>query len=1710
MKRLCWFLSLGVLASCSKPPDSALRVYVRVASSLKADCIELAVSSGGTQRKSLVLPRAAMKSEWVIGVQRGDDLPETVTFQARAHLGACDDAGSLKVNSFSNEVQATFPAKGVENVQPLQLDPPDATLDGDRDGFISAEKGGADCDDNNRPDIFPGSVQLCDKEEDTDCDGLVACADSECTASRWCVDPPDRVKLLNVPLMQQRLACSTITVELQNAVGPRAAGLTTEVQLSSNLQGLGFFKEETCTTAATSVTIPFQESSATVHVRGDVAGTAVLRATAGSLMEGTSDIVITPLPVASIAFANPPVTVSAGQCLNNAMQVELRDSEGRPTTTDTDLTLNLSASPNDTMGNFSASSTCGAPVLSVQIPRGQGSARFYVFSRMATTPGALMRVTASVDWMGTPLTATQDVTVSADAPNELAFRNAPLAYLTTSTCTGPGSFLDVVVRDRYGNPAPSPLPVTVNLNASDLGITFHDSATGNCATPITSYAVPPGSGGVRLYLKGGSVGTHTVSVADASGVLAGASQALNINSGPPTSLRWVMNARQADSRLCSSQSVTLEALDSTNVPASFGADTPISLSAFITSNQQPVPGLVFYAAAGCGMASQVGGTVTFPQGTSQLQLWFKGPTATTDFTIRAVHSGWAPADLPGNSIAPGPPASLSFDTIMPSGVDAGTCAGPFTVTSYDAAGNVARFTGPVGLGFTAPQAPGVVTWGTGAASCDGATAIPVPTGQTQTQVYLTSTTSRDVSSPYTVTGSAGGITTGSNPLRLQVGPGPSTGLSLVEPSSPTQTLVAGSCLQVTVQRKDVYLNDAPVGPGGATITFPTPPSGVTTHATLANCQNDAPTAVTLSPTESQKTFYVRVENVLTAAPFQVELKGQTTTLTLTVTPGPAASIAWNGLPTSRQSGGCSGPLTLTRRDRWGNDATSDGALQAVITGPTGLNFFASADCSGPSSISTTADFLAGQAVSSTLSINHPTVGNYAVMATAGTLTVTQNFQVTVGMASKVVIVTAGATVTAGDCVNVDADILDANNNPVSGSRTVGFASSPDAVQFYGLADCGGSDTTSMNITGSRASFSFRPSLPRAALVITASSSGLMSGAQTFAVVVGPPHHLAWKTPPQALLARFTCSPAATIEMRDQANNVVPTTGGARTINLFSTTAGAGLRFFNDAACSSLVTWVTMPDTMSEVSFYVAVTGSSVTNVTGASAMPNVVGGTPQASVTPSGTATDVLTLTAASTDVEAGGCVELTVGRQTSTATPITMGVSTVNLSATPAGAITFHTTSACADPGTGSFTIDHGTSQTVVWMRGRSVAAFAANNVTINATEAHMGLVAASTMVTAYPLVRRGTCDLTDTNSSNRCVLLPAIPGNTIERSFLVFSSSGSPTYGGTPVLNPGDANVECHLDSTASDTAVVCSRGDSHQGVSVAYQVVSWGRDFSSGGVSVRHLTGTLPASAITLNIPLTPALPSLGSSFLLFSSKSGGGTTNDEDDFPTARLADAATVRLDRSDAAGNELGYSAQVVQFAGATVDRAVLPSQQANPSISVSGLTGVATGRTFLLFTARADLTNNTPYICKRRLRARQTGGGNGLSFRRGASGMPPANCTNSPIAELAWERVQLPSCAACTAVQHPMDITLTAATFGTRTFSAVALDKAIVFFAGQGAGGQAAGETSFASADMNVGDDTGAAHGVATFTSATEVRVDRAVGVGNAVFAPQVVQFDP
>lgn len=1925
MKRLTLVVSVALVSACGKTPDSALSVHVHVAPSLKADCIELAVSAGGSQKKSLVLQRSEMKEDWVVGVRRGDDLPETVSFQARAYLGTCSDPSTLKLNSRSAEAQATFPKEGVGTVPLLQLDPPDATLDGDRDGFVSADQGGADCDDTVAT-TFPGSVQLCSTEEDTDCDGVVACADSDCTASAECVDPPDRLNLANVPLSLPRTQCGgPITVELRNALGLRAAGLTTTVQLASSLAGVGFFSDSGCTNAVSSVTIPFQQDSATVYVRGDAAGTAVLTATSGTLTSASSDVVITPLSATQLVFTSPPRTLPAGGCSMNEMTVELRDAMDRPTTVTSDLTVSLMASPNDMQaGNFSNTADCSpaSATSSATIRAGAGSVTFRVFSRTATAPGAPMQVRAQVDvGLPSPLVATQDVTITAAAPSKLAFMHTQLAIPSGGVCSATLSDLrlKVQVQDQFGNAAAALVPTTLSITGP-TGVTFHDPATGNCDTLVSSLPLAAGSSEVDFYVKGTVATMGMVTVSDATGALGSVSQTLTVTAGTATKVTWEMNPRTALSNQCTSLPLTLGAYDAANQPAPFSTPQAIALSTL-----PAVPGLSFYTAPGCPSSERVTGNVTFPANVTQLLLYFQGPTAAPAFTVRAAPTagGITGSDLPGNAILPGPPASLRF-TPTSQTVSARTCAGPFTVGIFDAANNATAFPSATDLSFTA--ASGSFTWGTSSSSCAGTTPIPLGT-QTSVPVYFTSTIAR----AYTLTGVTTAMVSTSNTVALTVTPGASTGLTLFEPASPAQTLTAGSCLRVSVGRKDQDGNDVPVGMA-TTLTFSPALTGVTFHPDLASCQakTGAVASFPLAATESGKAFYLRAEKTLSAASLRATLLGQFTDLTLTVNPATTASIAFVGLPTSKQSGVCSGPVSLVRRDAFGNDVTVDPGLPATVSGA-GVTYFASADCSGTGGSSVPADFAAGSATSATISMSSPTVGTYPVLATAGGFNDTKNFSVTVGAATKVVLSNTGGTLAAGDCVSLTAEVRDANDNPAAGTYTINLAAAPmTGVTFYGLANCGGTGITSKSTSGAAsATFTFRPTVPAASLVITASSggltsgtatytvgvgaatklviptmagavtaggcvdasvevqdtynnlvpgtrdiglsaspttgftfyagtgcsgtgvsqvstggassaafsfratkvaateaitvsstgltgatknwtvnaaaasklvittagasvnagvcqdvtaevrddydnpvsgnrnvdvspspssgvslyassgcsgaattgtltlatgsgatvglsfranlptpmlvmtaasTGLTSGTQTWVINLGPASKLAWKTAPPATLARFTCSNAATVELRDAADNPVPA-GANTTVALSSSSAGAGLSFFSDAACTTTLAGnnVTIAMSTSEASFYVAVTGSSVTNVTGSS---GALTPTPAAPVTPSGTVTDTLVVTPASSDVEPGACVAVTVARQTSGGTPITLGTSSFSLASSNSSAVSFFNTTDCS--GTASATlpgsIANGASSATVYVRGKSVADLTA--VTLTASDPNNGLSSGTANVNTYPLVRRGTCNLVDGAATNRCVLSPPIPGNDWNRSFLVFSASGDTRHNpsGGFVVNPTDSNVECHLDATASDVAVQCTRGDSHQLVSVNYQVVSWGRDFGAGGVSVRHMTGTFAAGDATADVAISPALTSVTDSFVLFSTASATGTLNGEAHFPTARITSTGNVRLTRATTSGPQLNYSIDVVEFAGASVDRNTATAMATATTVNVTSLTSRTTARSFSLFSVRTDAAvADNQYICKRRLRAAL--GATSLTFTRGA-GTSDTNCYDSAVAELAWERVTLPSCGTgCNLVQHPAALSFTSGNATTPALTtAVETHRAIVFFAGQGPGGQASGESSYADSGADDGDNTAPLHGRPTFSDSTHVRVDRALASGTAIFSPQVVQFDP
>jgi hypothetical protein len=1915
MKRLTLLVAAAVVAACGKTPDGALSVRVRVAPALEADCLELVVSAGGQARKSLLFPRTAGKAEWLFGVQRGDELPATVTFQARGLLGRCDDVASLKLNARSVEVEASFPRQGVQEVAPLQLDPPGATLDADRDGYAARAQGGADCDDTSAS-TSPGAAQRCDGLEDTDCDGLGGCDDPDCASSATCASPPDRLALAGVPASALRGRCvGPVTVELRDGLGRRAAVRPTTVRLSSSGAGLGVFTDPDCTDATDRVTVPFLQDGARVYVRGDVAGLAVLTVTGERLAPSSVELPVAPWQPVVLAFTSPPRALTAGRCAMNEMTVELRDEQGRPTTASTALAVALAATPNDAEGNFFTAADCAASSASatVPLPAGASSATFRVRSRRATSAGAPLRVTAQVDvGAATPLVATQDVTVGPALATRLAFLTMPLAISAGAPCSATPSDvrLRVEVQDEFGNRAPAPRTTTLTIGGV-AGVTFYDAAQGDCSAPVASVPLLVGAAQVDFFLKGATAAQGLVTVSDSTGGLAEAVQPLVVTGGAATKVVWDPNPRTAVSSQCSPAPLVLGAYDAASSPAAFGTPQAVALSAL-----PAVAGLSFFTAAGCPPGALVAGPVTFPAGATQLPLYFRGPTAVAAFAVRAspLDAAISGGDVPGNAIVAGAPASLRFSPTAVS-TPAGACAGPVTVGLFDAANNPAFFSADVDLSFTAES--GSVTWGSTAASCAGTT--PIPLGrQTSAAVYFSGTVARS----YTLTATTSAMVSSSNTAALTVTPAAAASLARLEPAQAAQTLTAGTCLRVSLALRDAFGNDVPVG-ATAPLSFSALPMGVTLHADQPSClaKSNPVTGFTLSASDVGRVFFVRAERPLSAAPVTATLLGRSTSLSLTVVPAATASLTLVGLPATRQAGACLSPVTLVRRDAFGNDVTNGPALTATVSGA-GLRLYASSGCVGSLGGSASVAFAENGATSASFSVDGLTAGTFPVQAAVGAITDTKNLTVDVGPAStlavttlggpisagacvdltvqvrdtygnpvtgtvnitlnaplssgltlfpqaacggtpstmtvsrstsglstaafsvrgssvtpsatvtatapalasttvtyavgsgaatKVVIAETPAPVVAGACVSATAVVQDAFDNPVSGARTITLSASPTVgVTLYAGGACGGGPVTQVStggassaafsarvtralpaqgltvastgltpatkswlvtpgmanklvittpggnvsagqcvdvtaevrdtfdnpVTGTRdvtlalspttgvtvfpqascqgtppatrstggtatATLSFRAVTTLPMLQASVTASGLMTGTQAYAVVPGAPAKLVWKTAPPSTLTRFTCSAAATVQLRDAQDNVSPA-ATPTTVSLASSASGAGVSFFADSMCATTASSVAIAAGASEANVYLVATGAGTTNVTGTS---GALTATPAAAVTAVGVTTDKLVVSSASPNVEPGACVAVTVARQTAANAPISLGSSAFSLSSSDP-AVGLFTAADCSGvaSATVSGAIPPGSGSTTVYARGRSVPA--PLMVTLTATDPNAVLTAGTTTVSAHPLVRRGTCALADGESTRRCVLAPAIPGHDISRSFLLFSSSGDNT---TPV----DGNVHCRLDATMTDTAVACARGGSSGPVVVDYQVVSWGRGFANGGVSVRHLSGVFASGATILDVAVGPALTSLGSSFLLFSSSSASGALNGEAHFPTARLLDASTVRLQRATTT-SALTYSLQVVEFAGATVQRNRLTSGTGT-SFTVSGLMDLLRLRSFILYSARMDAgPNDDHYICKRRLRARHDSTTQ-LSFTRGAGGGGAgSNCSNANLAELAWERVTLPECGGgpCSTVQHPAEITLTDGdASGTVSFAtAVETHRAVVLFAGQGPGGQSAGEGNYDGSNSSTGDNTGALHGRATFTNSTTVRVDRALDEDKAVFSPQVIQFEP
>lgn len=647
----------------------------------------------------------------------------------------------------------------------------------------------------------------------------------------------------------------------------------------------------------------------------------------------------------------------------------------------------------------------------------------------------------------------------------------------------------------------------------------------------------------------------------------------------------------------------------------------------------------------------------------------------------------------GATACKGPAVALTMG-VTGSSVSAGTCSAG-TLGVKDSNGTDTRVGAPASISLAAPG--GGVAFFADATCTTPATSVTLTGNSDSVTFYFQG----QIAGSVTLSASATGLTTATR--TLQVTPG--TGNKLVFTSTP-RTAVARACSQaVQFQSQDALNNPAPVT--AATVVTPVAPQGSTLKFySDSGCNTELTSGITLAVGASNGAFYFKGT---LAGTVNVNLTANTFTgaqQTATITAGPPTVMVFTG-PATTAAGDCSTPVTVTLKDADGNTANATGATNINIT-PNGgpLTYSTGATCTPTT---TTVSIAAGSS-SATFRYRSTQAGSFNIGGSFGGLTSTPlAVTITPGAPTVLGFTTTAQTVTAGNCSAVaTVQQRDTFNNPVpvSADTPVSLTANPSAgFQFFTDSNCATAAVSSVNILSgaSSANFYFKSTVS-GTVAMTATQGGLTAN-QNATLNAAAPTVLAF-SPAALTVAAGDCT-AVTLTSIDAFGN----RSNVPSNQAITLAPGANMAFFPTNTCGTSTTSVTINSGSSSVSFFARAT--VVGSVSGTASRSGFTTGTLSLTVNPG--APSKLAFTTNEQTLEVNTCSAVTtvqVRDSSNNPSPVTSNT-TVNLTASPSGNITFYLNADCTGPTT-SISIPTGQTHGSFYFRDTT-----AENVTITASNA-------------------------------------------------------------------------------------------------------------------------------------------------------------------------------------------------------------------------------------------------------------------------------------------------------------------------------------------------------------------------------------------------------
>lgn len=1068
-------LALATLTACPKKTEGGLVLKVTIEPGVRADCLVIDATSNGTRASRSLVSRQAMKNEYFVGISRGD-FPAALEWQASAYQGRCADETEWKLSSRSPAKTQAFPTTGVDQFE-LAIGLPDSTLDGDRDTYVDTGKGGTDCNDGDAQ-VNPGARQVCNSTVDTNCNGKLFCEDATCANEAACTTTATGLTYTTTLTTLVAADCSG-PVTVQSVANGRPAAVSSDVTVTlapsgTASAGLEFFSDAACTTRLMPSTLPlrFGTSQVTFSFRARSPGALTLTASAPGLGSTALTTSVTDRAVMGLSVSPVSVSARAGAC-SAAVDVTALDDRQMPTNvgaTQFPLAVAFLPAGTNTVKTFTdaACTTEGMPSISA----GTSTTTLYLQGTRVTPAGMPIQVQFSLPGLASG--ASLDFVVTPGDPHHLEFTTQVLGT-RNNECSPVAAELRVFdANSNLTTAGASGVDVSLVASPPSGGGMLEFFTSSTCmGSPTSSVQIPAGQSSVSVFVRASGPGTYGVT-ATANLSVRTASLQVDVSTMDPTALFFPSSAvTLATTAGTCSPAVRLQTreLNSAMSPVS-----PVRAATTVTIAPSAAVGVSFFSDATC-MTPLTNSQLVIGAGSSEVSFYFRANRASS-LTLSASATNFVTTSpVQPIRIGPAPTSKLVFDAPPVVSALAGQCSGGLVLRSFDTFDNPTSASGAV-----TPAASPVVAMPDGVVFSSAPNCTPTSTTVAMNDGGVTFYASARRAQQYSITATGFSVqSTDAAVFTVDAG-APTVFVVATQPMTP---LDAAGCTQVTLERRDAFMNPSPGAAQAFTVGVNTT-SVLSVHGDAASCASGtAGPALGFAAGQTRATFFVRGRLVGTStltASSAGAMSATTNSVTVNASTATTLRFAAGSPPATSAVGGCL-QATLERLDVEGNltGVPSDLAVSAAATGAgstNGLVLVAGSSCTGGTPQTSVGLTFSGTANSTTFSYSPRAPGSLTFTVTGASLTSAVG-TTTVGAGN--VDHVAYVSPPTGDqqydgCVPFQVEALDVGGNRVSTAETVSLSTSVMSVgTFFTNAMCTGGTVNSVSVPAMGVgSFWFKP------------------------------------------------------------------------------------------------------------------------------------------------------------------------------------------------------------------------------------------------------------------------------------------------------------------------------------------------------------------------------------------------------------------------------------------------------------------------------------------------------------------------------------------------------------------------------------------------------------------------------------------------------------